>query len=116
MRLITIIGAAVCRTWRRSRPRHAWRAIVRWRTTYLLEQVDEDDRMLRELRDYAIPHGLRALDSEKQELLAQLERFSDGPATALKGAPVPRSAATGGWSPNVPGRVGPLFSQRTHKQ
>lgn len=118
MRMILInVLAAICGAWLDSPLRRAIRRAIAWRTAMLLEQVDEDARALRELRDVAIPRGFRYLAEEKTRLVEQLERYSDaderGPIAAPLPDPLPASAP-GPWSPNQPCKVGPLFkTQRT---
>jgi hypothetical protein len=116
MRLSVQLLAAVCRAWLRSPTRAAVRALIRWRTAYLLEDVDEKARDLRDLRDLGIPRAFRELAVRKQELLAQWDRYADEDATCPAPRPDPDPRPAGGWSPHTPARVGPLFQQRNPKQ
>lgn len=115
-RLIVSAAAALCLAWLRSSLRQRVRAVIRWRTAYLLEQIDADATALRELRDRQIPRGFRVLAERKRELIDQWTRFSDGGEPVPVPLPDPAPAARTGWSPNHGVRVGPLFQQRNHKQ
>lgn len=119
MRLVITILAAITRAWLQSRIRRTVRYVIAWRTSYLLEQCDSDAAALCELRDKTIPKAFRSLAEQKVALMAQFERFYDRetPTKAPRPAPAPAAAAPGPWSPNLPGRVGPLFqTQRKHPQ
>lgn len=116
MRVIVNLAAAVYCAWLRSPTRRMVRSIARWRTVRMLEQIDEEARALRELSDVTIPLAFASLCEQKVALVHQLAAFTDGDAPVSVPLPVPAVRCAGGWSPSRPGRVGPLFHQRTHPQ
>lgn len=125
-RAITALAYAACFVvglayvaWMHCPLRTIARRVIRWRTALLLEEVDADAATLRHLRDVSIPRGFRALAIEKNALLEQWARLTDGappPVPAPDPETVPRAAVPGPWSPNKPASCGHLFQQRNPRQ
>lgn len=126
--LASRVRAAIRASWLKSAMRAAWmksgmrrffRELAYSHTVRLLEQCDEDAAAIRHTRDVVIPQALRAVAQDKVELVRQLAGFHDLPGAAPQhptDSPSNARSSSGGWNPNVPGRTGPLFQQRTRKQ
>lgn len=114
MRLIKAITGALRKQWRASSTRRVLRTVAASRTVAMLEDIDDDARILRHQRDVLIPALLRQLEDEKRSLLPQLFELMEEHDTPIR--PAATLAKTqqaqyprGGWTPSKELPPGPLF-------